>query len=81
MNVATTDIDNQNSSLPHVVHQPIVASADLKPGPAGVPHFFQRVVECVITGRCVGGWWWYVEQRSAGRFRRHVVLGSEFEDA
>ena len=34
-----------------------------------------------VGGGCVGGWWWYVEQRSAGRFRRHVVLGSEFEDA
>ena len=34
-----------------------------------------------VGGGCVGGWWWYVEQRTAGRFRRHVVLGSEFEDA
>jgi hypothetical protein len=34
-----------------------------------------------VGGGCVGGWWWYVEQRSAGRFRRHVVLGSDFEDA
>lgn len=29
----------------------------------------------------VGGWWWREERRRASGFRRHVVLGGEFEDA
>lgn len=34
-----------------------------------------------IGAGVVGGWWWREERRRASGFRRHVVLGSEFEDA
>ena len=39
------------------------------------------IASAAIGGGVLGGWWWREERRRASGFRRHVVLGSEFEDA
>ena len=39
------------------------------------------IASAAIGAGVVGGWWWREERRRASGFRRHVVLGSEFEDA
>ncbi len=39
------------------------------------------IASAAIGGGVVGGWWWREERRRASGFRRHVVLGGEFEDA
>ncbi len=50
-------------------------------GPAAGVVAAAAIASAALGAGVVGGWWWREERRRASGFRRHVVLGSEFEDA